>query len=50
MKPFEGHLIVQADEATDFKLVRRAVYSANEAGWIHLQFAVTKPAAAPTEG
>ena len=33
---------MQADEGTDFKLVRRAIYSANEAGWIHLQFVVTK--------
>ena len=50
VKAFEGHLIVQADEETDFKLVRRAVYSANEAGWVHLQFAVTKPAVAPAAG
>lgn len=42
-KPFDGHLIVQADEETDFKLVRRAIFSANEAGWIHLQFSVQKP-------
>ncbi|MEZ4235752.1 MAG: biopolymer transporter ExbD [Myxococcota bacterium] len=42
VKPFDGHLIVQADEETDFKLVRRAIFSANEAGWTHLQFSVTK--------
>jgi biopolymer transport protein ExbD len=42
VKPFDGNLIVQADEETDFKLVRRAIFSANEAGWVHLQFAVTK--------
>ena len=42
MKPFDGNLIVQADEETDFKLVRRAIFSANEAGWVHLQFAVRK--------
>lgn len=41
-KGFDGHLIVQADEETDFKLVRRAIFSANEAGWTHLQFAVSK--------
>jgi biopolymer transport protein ExbD len=42
VKPFDGNLIVQADEETDFQLVRRAIFSANEAGWVHLQFAVTK--------
>lgn len=42
VKPFDGHLIVQADEETDFKLVRRAIFSANEAGWVHLQFSVRK--------
>jgi len=42
VKPFDGNLIVQADEETDFKLVRRAIFSANEAGWVHLQFAVRK--------
>lgn len=41
-KPFDGHLIVQADQKTDFKLVRRAIFSANAAGWVHLQFAVQK--------
>jgi biopolymer transport protein ExbD len=52
-KPFDGHLIVQADEETDFKLVRRAIFSANEAGWVHLQFAVSKilaGGAAPAAG
>ncbi|MEQ1504503.1 MAG: biopolymer transporter ExbD [Myxococcota bacterium] len=42
VKPFDGNLIVQADEETDFKLVRRAIFSANEAGWVHLQFSVQK--------
>jgi hypothetical protein len=52
VKAFDGHLIVQADEDTDFKLVRRAVYSANEAGWVHLQFAVRRMVqeGAPHEG
>lgn len=42
VRPFDGHLIVQADEETDFKLVRRAIFSANQAGWVHLQFSVRK--------
>lgn len=46
VKPFDGNLIVQADEETDFKLVRRAIFSANEAGWTHLQFSVSKLQAA----
>ena len=41
-KPFDGHLIVQADNETDFKLVRRSIFSANQAGWTHLQFSVRK--------
>ena len=52
--PFDGNLIVQADEETDFKLVRRAIFSANQAGWVHLQFSVRKILAegggAPAEG
>lgn len=39
-KPFDGHLIVQSDLETDFKLVRKAIYSSNAAGWVHIQFAV----------
>jgi len=39
-KPFEGSVIVQADEDVDFMLVRKAVASANEAGWAKLKFAV----------
>jgi len=38
-KPFDGHLIVQADIETDFELVRKAIFSVNESGWTHLQFA-----------
>lgn len=41
-KGFDGHLIFQADEGTDFALVRRAIFTANQAGWTHLQFAVRK--------
>jgi hypothetical protein len=42
IKPFDGNLIVQADNETDFKLVRRSIFSANQAGWTHLQFSVRK--------
>lgn len=40
-KPFDGHIIVQSDKSTDFKLVRKTLESANMAGWAHLQFTVT---------
>ncbi len=37
--PYDGHLILQADVSTDFELIRKAIFSVNEAGWTHLQFA-----------
>lgn len=39
-QPFSGHVIVQADKETDFMLVRKAIFSVNEAGWAHIQFIV----------
>lgn len=38
-KPFDQHAIIQADIGTDFELVRKTIYSINESGWTHLQFA-----------
>ena len=48
---FEGKMIIQADKETDFLLVRKAIFSANEAGWAHLNFMVVgdKPPALATE-
>lgn len=46
-KPYDGHMIVQADAATDFELVRRTIFAMNMAGWIHIQFAVLNNAPAP---
>ena len=48
-QPFEGHIVVQADIKTDFKLVRKAIFSANQAGWVHIQFATMGGAKAKTE-
>lgn len=50
-QPYEGHVVIQADQTTDFMIMRKLIYSVNQAGWIHLQFAVTKPDAggAPVE-
>lgn len=39
-EPFDGKMIIQADKETDFLLVRKAIFSANEAGWAHLNFMV----------
>jgi biopolymer transport protein ExbD len=41
-KPYEGILIVQADVKADFKVVRRVLFSANDAGWAKIKF-VTLP-------
>ena len=50
-KPYEGLLIIQADVKTDFRLVRRVLASANEAGWAKFKFVTTpaKTAGAPAE-
>jgi biopolymer transport protein ExbD len=36
--PFQKYLLVQADIKTDFKIVRRTIASANEAGWARFKF------------
>lgn len=43
---YQGVLIIQADIKTDFRLVRRILTSANEAGWAKIKF-VTIPTKAP---
>jgi len=40
-EPYRGNVLIQADRATDFMLVRKAIFAVNEAGWTHIQFAVT---------
>jgi len=51
--PYDGVLIIQADVATDFHLVRRIIFSANAAGWAKMKFvtqpSATKAAEAPPE-
>jgi len=52
-KPFDGHVIVNSDKATDFLLVRKVIYSMNQAGWAKVNFAVQDeggPDEAPAEG
>ena len=38
--------MVQADSSTDFKLVRKAIYSLNAAGWSKINFITTIEAGA----
>lgn len=51
-QPFEGKILLQADKETDFMVVRKAIFSANEAGWAHLNFVVVgeKKPGAEAEG
>jgi biopolymer transport protein ExbD len=52
-KPFEGVVILQADEETDFRVVRQVIASVNEAGWSKVNFTVrslAKPPSAAGEG
>ena len=44
-KPYDGIVTVQADVTTDFKVIRRVLFSANDAGWAKIKF-VTLPDAA----
>ena len=37
-KPYEGIVTVQADVTTDFKVIRRVLFSANDAGWAKIKF------------
>lgn len=51
-KAFDGHIIVQADKETDFLLVRKVIFSMNQAGWAHINFAVKDESSSlvPAEG
>jgi len=50
--PYEGSIIIQADEDVDFLLVRKSIASLNEAGWAKVKFAVipSGPGGAPAGG
>ncbi len=37
---FDGFVIIQADAETDFKLVRKVIWSLNQAGWAKIKFIV----------
>jgi biopolymer transport protein ExbD len=40
-KPFDKFLLIQADIKSDFKRIRRIIYSANLAGWAKFKFMTT---------
>ena len=42
--PFPGQLIVQADEGIDFRVVKKVMFSAGQAGYANLNFAVNQAA------
>jgi len=48
---FKGNIIIQADGDVDFRLVKKVMYSATEAGYGSFQYAVTSAGgSAPAEG
>ncbi|MGV3682731.1 MAG: ExbD/TolR family protein [Acidovorax sp.] len=49
-QPYDGHCIIQADVATDFKLVRKTIFAINQAGWTHLNFATLEQGPVKEEG
>ncbi|MCA9600935.1 MAG: biopolymer transporter ExbD [Polyangiales bacterium] len=44
-KPFPGQVILQADKNTDFRVIKKVMFSAAQAGYANLNFAVNKKAA-----
>jgi biopolymer transport protein ExbD len=53
-QPFKGQVIINADKSIDFKLVRKVMFAASDAGYINFNYAVLtagkEAAAAPAEG
>ena len=48
--PFDGKLFIQADQKQEFKVMKKVIYSANAAGWFHLNFAVVGAGGKEVEG
>jgi len=46
---FKGDINIQADKAVPFKIVKRVMYSANQAGYFNINFAVLAGAGAPSD-
>lgn len=41
---FKGHVILQADKAVDFRVIKKVMFSAAQAGYSNISFAVNKKA------
>ena len=44
--PFPGNIILQADKGTDFRVIKKIMYSCAQAGYANISFAVNKRAGA----
>ncbi|MEM1023381.1 MAG: biopolymer transporter ExbD [Myxococcota bacterium] len=49
-QPFKGNIIINADREIDFKLVRKIMFAAAEAGYVNVNYAVLQTGAAEEEG
>ena len=47
-EPFPGAVVLQADKATDFRVIKKVMFSAAQAGYPNIAFAVNRSTAAPT--
>lgn len=41
-EPFPGTIIMQADEAVDFRVIKKVMFSAGQAGYANISFAVNR--------
>ena len=41
-QPFKGQIIINCDKAIDFKLVRKVMFAAGDAGYVNINYAVLK--------
>jgi biopolymer transport protein ExbD len=48
--PFKGQIIINCDKNIDFKLVRKVMFAAADAGYTAFNYAVLVTGAAPGEG
>ena len=43
-KPFHSEVVIQADEEVDFRVLKKVLFSAAQAGYVNLSFAVNRAA------
>ena|SRR5688572_11066706 len=49
-QPFKGQVIINADKNIDFKLIRKVMFAATDAGYINFNYAVLTAGKQPSEG